>query len=37
MGIRSALFQNFYMDSSEVIDAGERIRSAMATVNGCME
>lgn len=37
MGIKSALVQNFYMDSNEVIDAGERIRSVMATVDGCME
>lgn len=37
MGIKSVLFQNFYMDSNEVIEAGERIRSVMATVDGCME
>lgn len=37
MGIKSTLFQSFYIDSNEVIDAGERIRSAMADVDGCME
>lgn len=36
MGISSALFQNFYMDPAEVFDAGERICSAMAGVNGCL-
>lgn len=37
MGIKSALFQNFYMDFNEVIEAGERIRSVMSAVDGCME
>ncbi len=36
MGISSALFQNFYMDPAEVFDAGERICSSMAGVNGCL-
>lgn len=37
MGIKCALFQSFYMDSNEVIDAEKRIRSVMAAVDGCME
>lgn len=37
MGIKSALNQNYYMDSNEVMDAGERIRSVMAKVDTCME
>lgn len=36
MGIRSALNQNYYMDSNEVMDAGERIRFVMAKVDICM-
>lgn len=36
MGIRSGLNQNFYMDSNEVIEAAERIRSVMAEVDACM-
>ena len=36
MGIRSALNQNYYMDSNEVMDAGERIRSVMAEMDDCM-
>lgn len=30
MGIKGALNQNYYMDSNEVMDAGERIRFVMA-------
>lgn len=37
MGIKSALNQNYYMDSNEVMDAGERIRFVMAKMDTCME
>lgn len=36
MGIKGALNQNYYMDSNEVMDAGERIRFVMAKVDTCM-
>lgn len=36
MGSRSTLDQNYYMDPNEVMDAGERIRSVMVAMDGCM-